>query len=65
MDSLFEVKFKHEITTLRKTEAGKQQGSVLEPVLYIVYTSDLPTSDNTSATSTDHTAILATIKIQR
>jgi hypothetical protein len=28
--------------------------------LYLIYTSDLPTSDNTTATFTDDTAILAT-----
>jgi hypothetical protein len=60
-DRLFQVNFKDEITTLRKTEAGVLQGSALGPVPYLIYTSDLPTSDNrTAATFADGTAILAT-----
>jgi hypothetical protein len=61
MDRLFHVKFKDEITTLRKTEAGVPQGSILRSILYVIYTNDLLTSDNiTTATFADDTAFLAT-----
>jgi hypothetical protein len=51
----------NEITTLKKTEAGVWQGSVLGPGIYLIYTSDLPTSDKTTTvTFADVTAILAT-----
>jgi hypothetical protein len=51
-----QVKLKYGITNLRKIEAGVSQGSVL----YLIYTSDLPTSDNTTTASlAGDTAILA------
>jgi hypothetical protein len=60
-DRPFQVKFKDETTTLRKTEAGVPQGSVLGLVLYLIYASDLPTSDNTTtATFADDKVILVT-----
>jgi hypothetical protein len=36
-DRLFQVKFKDEMTTIRKTEAGVPQGSILGPVLYYLH----------------------------
>jgi hypothetical protein len=53
MDRLFQVKFKDEITTLRKTDAAVLQGNVLGPVPYLIYTSDLLTSDNTTTATFD------------
>jgi hypothetical protein len=60
-ERLFQVNQKHETTNLTKIEAGILQGSVLRPVLYLIYTGDLPTSENTTtSTFADDTSILAT-----
>jgi hypothetical protein len=65
-DRLFQVRLKDEITTLRKSEADIPQGNVVGHVLYLIYTSDLLTSDNTTtATFADDTAILSTHEIQQ
>jgi hypothetical protein len=54
------VKFKDEITSLRKTEAGVPQRSVLGLALCLIYISDLQTLDNKiTATFANNTAILA------
>jgi hypothetical protein len=56
------VKLIDETTNLRKIEAGVPEGSVLGPVLYLIYTrtSYLPSSDNTRAAAfADDRAILA------
>lgn len=56
----FQVKVRDYITNLRPAKAGVPQGSVLGPVLYSIFTSDLPTNDDTlTATFADDTAILS------
>jgi hypothetical protein len=54
------VKLIDEITNFGKLEAGVSQGIVSGHVLYLTYTSNLPTSDNTTtATFADDRAVLA------
>jgi hypothetical protein len=59
-EKLFQVKLKEETANLKKMKAGVPQGSLLGPILYLIYTADLPTSEDTNiATFADETAILA------
>lgn len=57
---LFQVKFGEECSALREIEAGVPQGSVLGPVLYTIFTADIPQSEDIlCATYADDTACLA------
>ena len=55
----FTTKYREAYSSLRPILAGVPQGSVFGPLLYLIYTADLPTLENsTTATFADDTAIL-------
>jgi hypothetical protein len=59
-DRHFYVKLQDASTTLYPILSGVSQGSVLEPIRYLIYTADIPTTRVTKmATFADDTAILA------
>lgn len=59
-DRTFQVKFQETHTTLYNIQSGVPQGSILGPILYSIFTADLPLTDQTmTATYADDTAILA------
>ena len=56
----FRVKHNSAVTSDFHINAGVQQGSVLGPLLYLIYTSDIPTSNElVTSTFADDTAILS------
>ncbi|CAH2106802.1 unnamed protein product [Euphydryas editha] len=60
-DRFFCVRQGEEITKLHRAHAGVPQGSVLGPILYLVFTADLPTTDGVViGTFADDTAALST-----
>ena len=62
-DRYFRVKYEGEYSELKKIRSGVPQGSVLGPFLYLIYTNDIPQSEEIHiATFADDTAILATGK---
>jgi len=54
------VRYQDEYTSLHDIQSGVPQGSILGPVLYSIFTADLPVSDLTlTASYADDTAIMA------
>ncbi|GBP81063.1 Probable RNA-directed DNA polymerase from transposon BS [Eumeta japonica] len=59
----FEVKYNNESSPLKKINSGVPQGSILGPVLYLIFTADIPTHEDTiTATYADDTALLSVDK---
>lgn len=59
----FQAKISNAVSAPRDLEAGVPQGSVLSPLLYAIYTADIPKPDQaTLAVYADDTAILARSK---
>lgn len=57
----YQVKYNEECSDLHEIRSGVPQGSILGPILYLVFTADIPTNEHTStATYADDTAILST-----
>jgi hypothetical protein len=56
---MFQVRHKEEYTMLHPIHAGAPQDSILGPILYTVFTADLPEAEQTlTATYANDTAIL-------
>jgi hypothetical protein len=56
----FQVKHNHDYSQCYQIQSGVLQGSVLRPLLYLIYTADIPTTNKTTvATFADDTAIQA------
>jgi hypothetical protein len=61
-ERIFGVKFEDEYSGSKLIRAGVPQGSVLGPILYLLYTGDIPTTKDISlATLAEDTAVLTKV----
>lgn len=60
LERTFRVKQGNEYSALKEIKAGVPQGSILGPILYLIYTSDIPQIENVIlATFADDTSVMA------
>ena len=58
-ERMFRVKMDNEYSTLRRIQAGVPQGSILGPTLYLLFTYDMPTTNDVKlATFADDTTLI-------
>ena len=65
-DRTFYVKFKDKTSALHAVKSGVPQGSVLGPILYLLYTADIPIPSNQYsmiATFADDTVLIKTLAL--